>query len=74
MPLVEYYVDLQKPAGTMVAPDVDSLSSENGLIFTNGPLAGIGCQTGNRLSITTKSPLTDTMPDALNIPSYSFPR
>jgi aldehyde:ferredoxin oxidoreductase len=48
----------------MVGPDVDPLSPENVLIFTNGPLTGTGYQTSNRFSVTTKSPLTGTILDA----------
>lgn len=48
----------------MVGPDVDPLSPENVLIFTNGPLTGTGYQTSNRFSVTTKSPLTGTVLDA----------
>src|SRR5574339_241365 len=48
----------------MVGPEVDALSPENVLIFTNGPLTGTGYQTSNRFSVTTKSPLTGTVLDA----------
>src|SRR5512142_3148045 len=48
----------------LVGPDIDPLSPENVLIFTNGPLTGTGMQTSNRFSVTTKSPLTDTILDA----------
>ena len=48
----------------LVGPDVDPLSPENVLIFTNGPLTGTGYQTSNRFSVTTKSPLTGTVLDA----------
>ncbi|MBI5961900.1 MAG: aldehyde ferredoxin oxidoreductase family protein [Chloroflexi bacterium] len=48
----------------MVGPNVDPLSPENVLIFTNGPLTGTGYQTSNRFSVTTKSPLTGTVLDA----------
>ncbi len=48
----------------MVGPEVDPLSPENVLIFTNGPLTGTGYQTSNRFSVTTKSPLTGTVLDA----------
>jgi aldehyde:ferredoxin oxidoreductase len=34
------------------------------LIFTNGPLTGTACQTSNRFSVSTKSPLTGTILDA----------
>ena len=44
----------------MVGPEVEPLSPENVLIFTNGPLTGTGYQTSNRFSVTTKSPLTGT--------------
>jgi aldehyde:ferredoxin oxidoreductase len=50
----------------MVGPDVDPLSPENVLIFTNGPLTGTGYQTSNRFSVTTKSPLTGTVLDIKN--------
>jgi aldehyde:ferredoxin oxidoreductase len=48
----------------LVGPDVDPLSPENVLIFTNGPLTATGYQTSNRFSVTTKSPLTGTILDA----------
>src|SRR5512139_1063730 len=48
----------------LVGPEVDPLSPENVLIFTNGPLTGTGYQTSNRFSVTTKSPLTGTVLDA----------
>src|SRR5512139_449480 len=48
----------------LVGPEVDPLSAENVLIFTNGPLTGTGYQTSNRFSVTTKSPLTGTILDA----------
>jgi aldehyde:ferredoxin oxidoreductase len=48
----------------LVGPEVDALSPENVLIFTNGPLTGTGYQTSNRFSVTTKSPLTGTVLDA----------
>jgi aldehyde:ferredoxin oxidoreductase len=48
----------------LAGPDVDPLSPENVLIFTNGPLTGTGYQTSNRFSVTTKSPLTGTILDA----------
>jgi aldehyde:ferredoxin oxidoreductase len=47
-----------------VGPGVDPLSTENVLIFTNGPLTATGYQTSNRFSVTTKSPLTGTVLDA----------
>ncbi len=48
----------------LVGPEVDPLSPENVLIFTNGPLTATGYQTSNRFSVTTKSPLTGTVLDA----------
>ncbi len=48
----------------LVGPEVDPLSPENVLIFTNGPLTGTGYQTSNRFSVTTKSSLTGTVLDA----------
>ncbi len=48
----------------LVGPEVDPLSPENVLIFTNGPLTGTGSQTSNRFSVSTKSPLTGTVLDA----------
>src|SRR5512139_501443 len=48
----------------LVGPEVDPLSPDNVLIFTNGPLTGTGYQTSNRFSVSTKSPLTGTMLDA----------
>lgn len=47
-----------------VGPDVDPLSPDNVLIFTNGPLTATGYQTSNRFSVSTKSPLTGTILDA----------
>jgi len=47
-----------------VGPEVDPLSADNVLIFTNGPLTGTGYQTSNRFSVSTKSPLTRTILDA----------
>ncbi len=48
----------------MVGPEVEPLSPQNVLIFTNGPLTGTGYQTSNRFSVSTKSPLTGTVLDA----------
>ena len=48
----------------VVGPNIDPLSPENVLIFTNGPLTATGYQTSNRFSVTTKSPLTGTVLDA----------
>ena len=48
----------------LVGPEVEPLSPENVLIFTNGPLTATGYQTSNRFSVTTKSPLTGTVLDA----------
>src|SRR4030067_874222 len=48
----------------MVGLEVDPLSPDNVLIFTNGPLTGTGYQTSNRFSVSTKSPLTGTVLDA----------
>ena len=48
----------------LVGPEVDSLSPENVLIFTVGPLTATGYQTSNRFSVSTKSPLTGTILDA----------
>lgn len=47
-----------------VGPEVDALSPQNVLIFTNGPLTATGYQTSNRFSVSTKSPLTGTILDA----------
>jgi aldehyde:ferredoxin oxidoreductase len=47
-----------------VGPEVDPLSPQNVLIFTNGPLTATGYQTSNRFSVSTKSPLTGTILDA----------
>ncbi len=47
-----------------VGPEVEALSPENVLIFTNGPLTATGYQTSNRFSVSTKSPLTGTILDA----------
>jgi len=48
----------------LVGPEVETLSPQNVLIFTNGPLTGTGYQTSNRFSVSTKSPLTGTVLDA----------
>jgi aldehyde:ferredoxin oxidoreductase len=48
----------------LVGPQVDPLSPQNVLIFTNGPLTGTGYQTSNRFSVSTRSPLTGTILDA----------
>ena len=40
----------------LVGPEVDPLSPENVLIFTNGPLTGTGYQTSNRFSVTHQKP------------------
>jgi len=48
----------------LVGPEVDPLSRDNVLIFTNGPLTATGYQTSNRFSVTTKSPLTGTVCDS----------
>ena len=48
----------------LVSPEVDPLSPDNVLIFTNGPLTGTAYQTSNRFSVSTKSPLTGTILDA----------
>ena len=48
----------------LVGPEVEPLSPENVLIFTNGPLTGTAYQTSNRFSVSTKSPLTGTILDA----------
>lgn len=48
----------------LVGPDVEPLSPENVLVFTNGPLTATAYQTSNRFSVSTKSPLTGTILDA----------
>src|SRR5512137_3146784 len=48
----------------LASPQVEPLSPENVLIFTNGPLTGTAYQTSNRFSVSTKSPLTGTILDA----------
>jgi aldehyde:ferredoxin oxidoreductase len=48
----------------LVGPEVDPLSRENVLIFATGPMTASGAQTSNRFSVSTKSPLTDTILDA----------
>ena len=48
----------------LVGPEVEPLSPQNVLIFTNGPLTATGYQTSNRFSVSTKSPLTGTVLDA----------
>jgi aldehyde:ferredoxin oxidoreductase len=41
-----------------VGVDVDPFSSENAVIFANGPLTGTQAPCSGRTEITTKSPLT----------------
>jgi aldehyde:ferredoxin oxidoreductase len=48
----------------LVGPEVAPLSPANVLIFATGPLTASGAQTSNRFSVSTKSPLTDTVLDA----------
>src|SRR5512146_2122002 len=48
----------------LVGPEVEPLSPQNVLVFTNGPLTGTGYQTSNRFSVSAKSPLTGTILDA----------
>jgi aldehyde:ferredoxin oxidoreductase len=48
----------------LVGPDVDPLSAENVLIFAAGPLTATGYQTGNRFTVSAKSPLTGAALDA----------
>ena len=48
----------------LVGPGVAPLSPENALIFANGPLTATGYQTSNRFTVSTKSPLTETLIDA----------
>lgn len=43
---------------TRVNPKTDSLSPENVLVFTTGPLTGTTIPTSGRFSLVTKSPLT----------------
>ncbi|MFB6184040.1 MAG: aldehyde ferredoxin oxidoreductase family protein, partial [Haloarculaceae archaeon] len=45
-------------------PDVDPLSEENLLAFTNGPLTGTQTTMSGRIAICTKSPLTGTVTDS----------
>ncbi|MFD1589407.1 aldehyde ferredoxin oxidoreductase family protein [Halorientalis brevis] len=45
-------------------PDVDPLSEENLLSFTNGPLTGTQVTMSGRIAICTKSPLTGTVTDS----------
>src|SRR6266511_2877009 len=52
----------------MVGPEVDPLSPENVLIFTNGPLTATGYQTSNRFSVTTKKRLLVWYPVAVSGP------
>ncbi len=47
-----------------VGPGIKPLAPENVLIFTTGPLTATGYQTSNRFTVTTKSPLTNTILDA----------
>lgn len=44
-----------------IPPSIDPLSSENQLIFTSGPVTGTTVPTAGRLSLVTKSPLTNTI-------------
>ena len=43
-----------------VLPKIDALSSENKLIFMNGPLAGTLIPGNNKICVTFKSPLTNS--------------
>ena len=45
-------------------PKIDPLSPENGLIFAVSPLTGLPIAGPNRMSLTTKSPLTNTIGDS----------
>ncbi len=45
-------------------PDVDPMSDENLLAFTNGPLTGTQTVMSGRIAICTKSPLTGTVTDS----------
>lgn len=44
-----------------ISPTVDPLSDENILVFTVGPVTGTSVSTSGRMSLVTKSPLTDTI-------------
>lgn len=47
-----------------IAPGIDPLSPENLLVFAVSPLTGLPISGQSRLTITTKSPLTDTIGDS----------
>ncbi len=44
-----------------VLPDVDPYSPNNQLVFTLGPITGTSVPTSGRMSLVTKSPLTNTI-------------
>lgn len=44
-----------------IDPKTDPLSPENALVFTIGPVTGTAVSTSGRMSLVTKSPLTDTI-------------
>lgn len=48
----------------LVGPQVDPLCAANVLIFATGPLTATGAPTTNRFSVSTRSPLTETILDA----------
>lgn len=45
-------------------PNVDAMSADNILSFTNGPLTGSAVNMSGRLAVCTKSPLTGTVTDS----------
>ncbi len=47
-----------------LAPAIDPLGPENKLIFATGPVTGTSVPTSGRMSVSTKSPLTNTILDA----------
>lgn len=49
-----------------LSPGIDPLGEENKLLFTTGPLTGTNAPSASRLNITTKSPLTGTVTNALS--------
>jgi aldehyde:ferredoxin oxidoreductase len=44
-----------------VSPETDSLSPDNAMVFTTGPVTGTSVSTAGRMSLVTKSPLTGTI-------------
>jgi aldehyde:ferredoxin oxidoreductase len=65
MDLAKEYIGGQGIATRMlydeIDPEVDALDPENELIFSTGPLTGVGAISGSRYMVVTKSPLSGTI-------------